>query len=109
MAKKSITLDALSQMMQTQFSAILGAIDTMADTMVTKADYKKEFTGLRRELVTLVHGEFAKLRIEDIDLIKQDIAAIKEDTKKIRRTFAPRLEFDDRLRAVEEVHGIERA
>ena len=109
MAKPKVTLDTIARMMQKQFSAILTELTDIREAMVTKADHKKDFAGLRSELVTLVHNEFAKLRIEDIDPIKQDAAAIKEDTRKIRRTFAPRLEFDERLRVVEEAHGIERA
>ena len=46
------------------------------------------------------------LRTDDIDPMKKDIRAIKDDVAKIRNTFAPRLEYDDRLRVIEHKLGI---
>jgi hypothetical protein len=38
--------------------------------------------------------------------MKRDIATLKQDVEKIRNTFAPRLEYDDRPRVVEQKLGI---
>jgi hypothetical protein len=58
------------------------------------------------EVASLISGKFAKLRTEDIEPIKRDIAALKRNAEKVSDVFAPRLEYDDRLRVIEQKLGI---
>jgi hypothetical protein len=74
--------------------------------MATKDDLAALEERLKTELVEFVAGEFAELRTQDIEPMKRNIATLKQDVEKIRNTFAPRLEFDDRLRIVEQKLGI---
>ena len=101
---------------ETDTDKILGAIagvharvDTVVEeisdikaTMATKDDLA-EFKG---EVVDLISGEFARLRTEDIEPMKRDIASLKKASDKVWNVFAPRLEYDDRLRVIEQKLGI---
>lgn len=73
-------------------------VDTIVGHMATKDD----LTTTTAEMVSLIVGEFAKLRMEDIDPMKRDIRTTKNDVQKIRNTFAPRLEYNDRLQVIEQ-------
>ncbi len=86
---------------ETDTDKILQAIANLAETV-------DEVQGAMAHMVTKdeLHAAFAALRTEDIDPMKKDIAAIKEDVQKIRTTFAPRIEYDDRLTAIEQKIGI---
>jgi GTP1/Obg family GTP-binding protein len=69
-------------------------VDEIADKMATKDDLA-DFKG---EVVELISGKFAELRTEDIEPMKRDIASLKQTSDKVWNVFAPRLEYDDRLR-----------
>ncbi len=81
---------------------IKGDITDIKATMATKDD----LDSFKTEVVEFISGEFAALRTEDIDPMKRDIAALKQDVQQIRTAFAPRIEYDDRLRVVEQKLGI---
>jgi hypothetical protein len=57
-------------------------------------------------VVELISGEFAKLRTEDIEPMKRDIAGLKQNADKVWNVFAPRLEYDERIRVIEKKLGI---
>jgi hypothetical protein len=63
-------------------------------------------TAFKGEVVELISGEFAKLRTEDIEPMKRDIANLKQASDKVWNVLAPRLEYDDRLRIIEQKLGI---
>jgi aspartyl/asparaginyl-tRNA synthetase len=67
---------------------------------------KHDLTALKTEMVEFVAGEFAKLRTEDIEPMKRDIANLKQASDKVWNVFAPRLEYDDCLRLIEQKLGI---
>jgi hypothetical protein len=77
-------------------------VDEMADKMATKDD----LGALKAEIVEFVADEFAGLRAEDIEPMKRDIAGLKQTSDKVWNVFAPRLEYDDRLRVIEQKLGI---
>jgi hypothetical protein len=57
-------------------------------------------------MVEFVAGEFAAFRTEAIEPMKRDIASLKQNAEKVWNVFAPRLEYDDRLRVFEQKLGI---
>jgi hypothetical protein len=57
-------------------------------------------------MVEFVADEFAALRAEDIEPMKRDIANLNRHAGKVWDVFAPRLEYDDRLRVSEQKLGI---
>jgi hypothetical protein len=99
MPKDDVTLAQVLEAVNNGFSAI-------ETKMATKDDLAALEERLKTELVEFVAGEFAELRTQDIEPMKRNIATLTQDVEKIRNTFAPRLEFDDRLRVVEQKLGI---
>ena len=92
-------------------SGIKGDIADIRVTMATKDDLKNfatkdDLSSFKTEVVDLISHEFATLRTEDIDPMKRDIAALKQDVQQIRTAFAPRIEYDDRVRVIEQKLGI---
>jgi hypothetical protein len=81
---------------------LAGDVAEIKATMATKDD----LTAFKGEVVELISGDFAKLRTEDIEPMKRDIAGLKQNADKVWNVFAPRLEYDDRLRVIEEKLGI---
>jgi len=89
-----------------KLSEVLRAVKDGFTAIEAKMATKDDLAALKTELVEFVAGEFAELRTEDIEPMTRDIAGLKQDVEKIRNTFAPRLEYDDRLRVVEQKLGI---
>lgn len=87
-------------------SEVLQAVKDGSTAIEAKMATKDDLAALKTELVEFVAGEFAELRTQDIEPMKRDIAGLKQDVEKIRNTFAPRLEYDDRLRLIEQKLGI---
>jgi hypothetical protein len=85
--------------------AIARVVEEVADIKATMAT-KTDLADFKMEVVDLVTGEFAKFRTEHIDPMKRDIADLKQTSDKVWNAFAPRLEYDDRLRVIEQKLGI---
>jgi hypothetical protein len=73
----------------------------MAGKMATKNDLKNfatkdDLAAFKDEVAALISSGFAKLRAEDIEPMKRDIAGLKQNAEKVWNVFAPRLEYDDR-------------
>jgi len=102
MAEEKMTLEKLAEMVARGFETvgeeIAGLKDDVAGVKEDIVDIKDDVAALKVDLATL--------RTDDIDPMKKDITAIKEDVQKIRTTFAPRIEYDDRLRVIEQKLGI---
>jgi hypothetical protein len=81
--------------------AIARVVEEVADIKATMAT-KTDLADFKMEVVDLVTGEFAKFRTEHIDRMKRDIADLKQTSDKVWNAFAPRLEYDDRLRVIEQ-------
>jgi hypothetical protein len=81
---------------------VVEEIGDIKATMATKDD----LVALKTEMVEFVAGEFATLRTEDIEPMKRDIANLRQNAEKVWNVFAPRLEYDDRLRVIEQKLGI---
>jgi hypothetical protein len=79
-------------------------VEEVADIKATMAT-KTDLADFKMEVVDLVTGEFAKFRTEHIDRMKRDIADLKQTSDKVWNAFAPRLEYDDRLRVIEQKLG----
>jgi hypothetical protein len=101
--KRAHTLGVL-QAVKDGFAAIEAKMATKND--LKNFATKHDLTALKTETAGLIQGEFATFRTELIDPMQRDLQAIKTDVRKIRDTFAPRLEFDDRLRLIEQKLGI---
>jgi hypothetical protein len=80
-------------------------VDTVAEEVV---DIKATMA-TKDEVARVISGEFAKLRTEDIEPMKRDIASLKQNAEKVWNVFAPRLEYDARLRVIEQKLGISNA
>jgi hypothetical protein len=108
MPKDDVTLAQVLEAVNNGFSAMEQKMATKDDlkNSATKDDLTALETRLKTEIVEFVAGEFATLRTEDIEPMKRDISSLKKDVEKIRDTFAPRLEYDDRLRVIEQKLGI---
>jgi hypothetical protein len=96
MPKDDVTLAQVLEAVNNGFSAI-------ETKMATKDDLAALEERLKTELVEFVAGEFAELRTQDIEPMKRNIAALKQDVEKIRNTFAPP------MRAVVVCRGFSRA
>jgi tetrahydromethanopterin S-methyltransferase subunit B len=86
-------------------------VDEMASKMATKDDLKNfatkdDLAAFKDEVAALISSGFAKLCTEDIEPVKRDIAGLKQNAEKVWNVFAPRLEYDDRLRVIEQKLGI---
>jgi hypothetical protein len=86
----------------TRVDTVVKGIADIKATMATKDDLA-DFKG---EVVELISGKFAELRTEDIEPMKRDIASLKQTSDKVWNVFSPRLEYDDRLRIIEQKLGI---
>jgi ribosomal protein L29 len=83
MNEEKMTLEKLAEMVARGFETASTEISEL------RAEMNVEIAGLRTEMHTEIaglrtemHAEFATLRTDDIDPMKKDIAAIKEDVSK---------------------------
>jgi hypothetical protein len=80
-------------------------VEEIADIKATMAT-KDDLAHFNGEVVELISGKFAELCTEDIEPMKRDIGNLKQKAEKVSDVFAPRLEYDDRLRVIEQKLGI---
>ena len=104
MPKDDVTLAQVLEAVNNGFSAIETKMATKDDlkAFATKDDLRV----FKSEVADFISGTFAQLRTEDIEPMKRDIASLKQNAEQVRNMFAPRLEYDDRLRVIEQKLGI---
>jgi hypothetical protein len=82
---------------------LLAALHAGFTAIEQKMATKDELDELRAEMATKDGAATIDARLQTVEA---HVKAIKADVSKIRDTFALRLEYDDRLRAIEEKLGI---
>jgi hypothetical protein len=106
MPKDNVTLAQVLDAVNNGFSAMERKMVTKDDLAALEAKMDSRMASLRTELVEFVAGKFAELRTEDFEPMKRDVASLKQTSAKVWDVFAPRLEYDDRLRIIEQKLGI---